>query len=98
MRRSRVVGHQGNNKVSIAVRTQYNRWAMIPRTKKLTMHIHKGHPNTYEINHAAKIVMITSMIATPRKRYEWTPCPGLPNISLCLHKEFIIEDNMYKID
>ena len=59
---------QGNSIVSILVRTQYKRCAMIPRTKKLTIHIHKGHPLKNEINHATKIVMITSMIATPINR------------------------------
>ena len=76
----------GNNNLSTAVLTEKSRCRNIPDKNKTAKTIHSGHPEYHDIKNPPIIVITTSTIATPKKRYLCAPVPGSPNIPEYLHK------------
>jgi hypothetical protein len=73
----------------IVVFTQNILCKIIPNINKNTNTYENLYPVIKEIIYAPIIVITTSTIATPNKRYECTPLFGSPNIFLYLHKLII---------
>lgn len=51
-----------------------------------------GHPVDFDIMMAPKTVIMTSIIATPMNRMEWTPSPGTPKLCLYLHNLIVVNN------
>jgi len=81
-------------KLPIVVLTQNNLCKIIPKINKNNKVYNKEKLKKYDIINAATIVIITSTIAKPNKRYEWIPSLGFPKIFLYSHK-FIYILNSY---
>ena len=82
-RRHRRTRYRKKNWSSVVL-TQNNRWRTMPNTNRPPSVTQKDHPNPHAKSPAPTTVIKTSTMATPKKRYAWTPCLGFPNASLYL--------------